>query len=115
MAGIYDTFGKAASQLLTGPLGGKGKLRMKRGGGYDDNGDPVPVAQSEKSVACVVKIKESWNAGAYLGNRLVAVLDNKVEPRPDDELIVGTRTYTIVQVTPKAPTGIVITYEVELR
>ncbi len=115
MAGIYQTFADAASQLLTGPLGGKGKLRRKSGGGYDDNGDPIPVSQRDIPVGCVVKDKAIWNAGAYMGSKLVAVLDNRVAPLPDDELIVGTSTYTIVQVTPKAPTGIVITYEVELR
>ncbi|KKI22758.1 hypothetical protein [Sphingomonas sp. Ag1] len=114
MAGIYDTFANAASQLLTGPLGGKGKLRRKSGGGYDDNGEPVPVTQRDVPVACVVKTKEVWNAGAYLGSKLVAVLDNKVEPQPNDELIVGARTYTVVEVAAKAPAGTVITYEVVL-
>jgi len=114
MAGIYDTFAGAATQMLNGPLGGNGRLRSKRGGGYDDNGDLTPVTQSDRSVACVVKTKEMWNAGAYLGSKLVAVLDNKVEPRPDDELIIGTTTYIVKEVAAKAPAGRVITYEVVL-
>ena len=114
MAGIYDTFANAASQLLNGPLGGKGKLRRKSGGGYDDNGDPVPVTQRDLPIACVVKDQDVWNAGAYLGTKLIAVLDNRVEPQPNDELIVGTRTYTIKEVNAKAPAGTVITYEVVL-
>lgn len=62
-----------------------------------------------------MKTKEVWNAGAYLGSKLVAVLDNKVEPQPDDELIVGSKTYTVTEVNAKAPTGVVISYEVVLR
>lgn len=114
MAGIYDTFANAASQLLNGPLGGRGKLRRTRGGGYDDNGDPVPVTRSDIPVACVVKTKEIWNAGAYQGSKLVAVLDAKVEPFPDDQLVVGKSTYTVKEVAAKAPAGTVITYEVTL-
>lgn len=114
MAGIYDTFAAATSQILGGPLGGKGKLRRKSGGGYDDNGDLVPVTQSEKPVAVVIRKQERWNAGAYLGSKLVAIIDNKVEPRPNDELIVGAKTYTVVEVNANAPTGIVISYELVL-
>ena len=114
MAGIYQTFAAAASQMLSGPLGGKGKLRRTRGGGYDDNGDPIPVTRSDIAVSCVVRKQERWNAGAYLGSKLIAVLDAKVEPFPNDELIVGKSTYMVVEVNPKAPAGTVINYEVVL-
>ena len=114
MARIYQTFAAAASQMLSGPLGGKGKLRRTRGGGYDDNGDPIPVTRSDIAVSCVVRKQERWNAGAYLGSKLVAVLDAKVEPFPDDQLIVGYKPYTIIEVNPKAPAGPVINYEVVL-
>lgn len=114
MAGVYDTFTTAASQLLNGPLGGKATLRRITGGGYDDNGDAVPVTQSDTKVACVVRTKDVWNAGAYLGSKLIAILDNRIEPRPDDQLIVGKHPYTIKEVAPKAPAGIVISYELVL-
>ncbi len=114
MAGIYQTFAVAASQLLTGPLGGKGVLRRAVGGGYDDNGEPIPVTHLDLPIACVVRTQKLWNAGAYLGSRLVAVLDNRVKPFPNDQLVVGAQSYTVVEVMPKAPAGVVINYEAVL-
>jgi hypothetical protein len=112
---LYDTFAQAASQLLAGELGGVFVLRRVSGGGYDDNGDAIPVTKSDKRVRGVVKDKKEWDKGTYLGSRLVAVLDNKIEPKPDDKLIVGKTTYTITDVKTVAPNGVtVLSYEAGL-
>ena len=112
---IYGTFAKATSQILGGELGGSFVLRRTSGGGYDDNGDAIPVTQSDKRVRGVVKDKKEWDKGSYLGSRLVAVLDNKIEPKPDDLLIVGKTTYKITDVKTVAPNGVtVINYEAGL-
>lgn len=115
MAGIYETFANAASGIYGGDLGGSFVLRRYAGGGYDDEGNEVPVIQMDKRVRGIVKPREVWNKGAYLGTRMVAQLDNRVEPKPNDQLIVGNKTYAITDVTTIAPNGVtVIRYEAGL-
>lgn len=111
----YKKFAETAARLLAGELGGSFVLRQVSGGGYDDNGEAIPLAQSDKRVRGVVKDKKEWDKGTYLGSRLVAVLDNKIEPKPDDQLIVGGTTYRITDVKTVAPNGVtIISYEAGL-
>ena len=116
MATIYENFASAVTTLYAGPLGGTFTLRRTSGGGYDQNGDMLPVTTSDRRVYGVVKDKEFWNNGALLGVRTVAILDNKYEPFPDDQLIVGNTIYTVDTVKVVAPNGItVIRYEAVLK
>ena len=116
MATIYENFASAVTTLYAGPLGGTFILRRMSGGGYDANGDIVPVTTRDLRVRGVVKEKEFWNNGALLGIRTVALLDNKHEPFPDDLLLVGQTTYTVDTTKAVAPNGVtVIRYEAVLK
>ncbi|WP_300115540.1 hypothetical protein [Sphingobium sp.] len=116
MATVYENFASAVTTLYAGPLGGSFILRRTSGGGYDANGDIAPVTTRDLRVRGVVRDKEFWNAGALLGVRTVAMLDNRHEPFPDDVLIVGQTTHTIDTVKAVAPNGLtVIRYEAVLK
>lgn len=116
MATVYEQFAKAVTQLYAGPLGAAFTLLQHSGGGYDDDGNAIPTSVKRTTVRGVVKNKEVWNNGAYLGSRLVAQLDNKHQPKPDDQLVVGKTTYTITTVDTVAPDGkTVIRYEAGLK
>lgn len=112
MANPYERFAQAASKLLSGPLGAPAILRRSAGGGYDDNGEPVPVTFSEMRVRAVVIEREVWNAGAYLGRKTVATVVSKVKPQPQDQLLIGADTYAVSKIDTIAPDGkTVIRYE----
>lgn len=112
---IYDTFAKATATLLGSELGGSLVLRRRSGGGTDVNGNELPVTLSDKRVRGVVKNKEVWDKGSYLGSKLIALLDSKTPPEVGDQLIAGSQSYNIVGVKTNAPNGVtVISYEVEL-
>ncbi|WP_088184060.1 hypothetical protein [Sphingobium sp. Z007] len=116
MATIYENFASAVTTLYAGPLGGTFILRRTSGGGYDANGEIVPVTTRDLRVRGIVKEKEFWNNGALLGSRTVALLDNKHEPFPDDLLLVGQTTYTVDTAKAVAPNGVtVIRYEAVLK
>ena len=117
MATIYDTFAAATTQLYDGPFGGSFILRrLVTQESLDDNGNIVPASTRDIRVRGVVRDKDVWNNGAYLGQKRVAYLSNKTAPFPDDQLIVGKDTYTIYTVTTVAPNGVtVIRYEAVLR
>lgn len=115
MASAYDYYAKKASAKLAGKFGGSFVLRRHiNGGGYDDDGNQITEVTQDIAVRGIIKNDEVWNSGAYLGSKLVAVLDNRNEPKPDDQLIVGSQTYRVASVITVAPAGVVIIYEVEL-
>jgi hypothetical protein len=112
MASIYDKFAIATGKMLSGPLGGTAILRRISGGGYDDNGDVVPLTTSDVRVSAVVKDQDVWNKGAFLGRKTVATVISKIKPTPQDQLLFGTETYSITTVSTVAPDGkAVIKYE----
>ncbi|OAH42771.1 hypothetical protein AX777_05905 [Sphingobium yanoikuyae] len=116
MATIYEQFANAATRMYAGPLGASFKLVTFSGGGYDAQGNEIAKTTKQQTVRGVIKNKEVWNNGAYLGTRLVAMLDSKHQPKPDDQLIVGKTTYTITTVDTIAPDGVtVIRYEAGLQ
>lgn len=116
MAGVYEKYAAMSSKWLTGKFSGAFVLRRVSGGGYDDQGDVVPVTTVDLPVRGIVKDEEIWNGGALLAVRSVARLDIRHQPFPDDQLIVGEDTYTIDTVKTVAPNGVtVIRYEAVLK
>ncbi|NWK96703.1 hypothetical protein DM806_13740 [Sphingobium lactosutens] len=117
MATVYEQFAKAATQLYDGPFGGAFVLRrLVTAENIDENGNIVPAVTRDFRVRGVVRDKDVWNNGAYLGQKRVAYLSNKTAPFPDDQLIIGKDTYTVDTVTTVAPNGVtVIRYEAVLR
>lgn len=117
MADVYKTFAEAVKQIYGGPIGGSFTLRrFVSHENVDDDGNLIPAVTNDLRVNGIVREKDIWNNGAFLGQQRIAFLDNKTAPFPDDQLIVGKDTFTVESVKTIAPNGVtIIRYEAVLR
>ncbi len=96
--------------------GGIAVFTHSEGGGYDDEGNPVPVVTSSKTTRAIYRDASFANAGSYLAGKASLLLDYTFEPSPQDTVAMGGDTYTVDSVNPVKPDGVsVISYTVVLE
>lgn len=85
-------------------------------GGYDDKGDPIPVATSTKKIRGIYRDASFFNAGSYLAGKASLLIDYTYKPAPQDTVTMGGETWTIDSVVPVKPDGVtVISYTLVLE
>ncbi len=86
-------------------------------GGYDDEGNPIPVTTSTpKKIRGIYRDASFANAGSYLAGKASLLIDYTYEPEPQDTVTMGGETWTIDSVVPVKPDGVkVISYTLVLE
>lgn len=85
-------------------------------GGYDDEGNPIPVTNSTKKIRGIYRDASFFNAGSYLAGKASLLIDYTYKPAPQDTVTMGGETWTIDSVVPVKPDGVtVISYTLVLE
>lgn len=96
--------------------GGPAIITRNDGGGYDDEGNQIPVTTSTKKIRGVYRDASFFNAGSYLAGKASLLIDYTFKPAPQDTVTMGGETWTIDSVVPLKPDGVtVISYTLVLE
>lgn len=115
----YTTSSATALRLLT-KFGQAVTLRKQTAGAYDPSTGTATITQSDTAGNAVMlefSDGERYQAGTTIqeGDKKALLNAVAVTPAPNDLLIVGSATWTVLGVKTLAPAGTVVLYELHLR